>query len=453
MTTAIKHIVCIGILLLSACEPSTTPPKATSEPLAPTPQAEAQPIVLDGFDAKESEQILAMATIPPLPVDETNEVVQNPDAMKLGHQLFFDTRLSANTHIACASCHRPDHGFSMSAPLGMGHSATPRHPPSLINIAYHHWFDWDGKSDSLWSQAARPLENPVEHRISRVGIAHLFATHDDLRTAYEKVFPTHALPSKEEANTWPLDAMPDGDATPEQQAKWDNLSDAQRDTINRIFVNALKAIAAYESQLIQFDSRFDQWVAWQQTPKTERTGPSPMTQEEVNGLKHFLNEGKCITCHNGPLLTDMDFHNLGLGQRAWLEGLPMDEGRKGGVAHLKASELNSLGQHSANAKGKRAQWTKYLISTPENQGQFKTPSLRNVDLSPPYMHAGHFDDLESVVRFYVKLDEETQTGHREDSLHPANLSPTQQLELVAFLKALTGKPRKEEWFAPPAQLQ
>lgn len=178
-----------------------------------------------------------------------------------------------------------------------------------------------------------------------------------------------------------------------------------------------------------------------------------MTEQEVRGLQHFVGEGRCITCHNGPLLSDMDFHNLGLGARPWLINEPVDRGRAEGARAVKANPLNAMGKYSASQDGTRARWTKFLMTTPENLGQFKTPTLRNVALTPPYMHGGHFETLEEVVRFYVTLDEDVQTGHREESLRPVNLSVTQQLELVAFLKTLTGaQPVGERavWFrAPP----
>lgn len=451
----LRLFACLSLLALLACErdparapgassPVSTPPAAapSEEKLPPWPEG-----AFEGFSPAEIAHIQDLARPMDGPEDETNEYATSEAAASFGHTLFFDTRLSANGHIACASCHQPDHGFSMNAPLGMGHETTPRHPPALLNVAYQRWFDWDGKADSLWSQAARPLENPAEHRITRTAIARLILSEPDLRQAHDEAFPDAPLPTGLDPTTWPLEASPSPDVTEEQREAWARLQPGERELISAIFTRVLKALAAYQHRLVLLDAPFDQWVA-QQLQRPQKDG-EVMTQAQIRGLKHFLGKGRCITCHNGPLFSDMDFHNLGLGARPWLEGLPLDEGRTHGVAHLKKSELNALGPHSADREGARSQWTRFLVATPENRGQFKTPTLRNVALSPPYMHGGHLSTLEEVVRFYVLLEEKTETGHREDSLRPAPLSPTEQIELVAFLKALTGKPRKEKWFSPP----
>jgi cytochrome c peroxidase len=426
------------------------------EPTAPSspPSPSTTTATSDGFTRTQLSHIEAMAARELSDArDETNEVSSSPQAASLGHQLFFDRQLSSTHTVSCATCHQPDHGFSLAASVGMGQEATPRHPPTLLNVAHQRWFDWDGKADSLWAQAARPLENPAEHAISRTAIARHIALDAKLRAMYDAAYPDHALPDSSRVRTWPLDAMPGEDATPEQLARWEALPEEDRAEITLIFTRVLKALAAYEAKLTRVDSRFDRWVEWRAQPEQERVGPSPLTQQEVRGLQHFVGDGRCITCHNGTHLSDMDFHNLGLGARPWLINTPADRGRADGARQVKSSLLNASGEYSADHAGERARWTKFLMVTPENLGQFKTPTLRNVDLTPPYMHGGHFETLEEVVRFYVNLDEDVQTGHREESLRPVNLSVTQQLELVAFLKALTGaEPDGERavWFKAPA---
>ena len=90
-----------------------------------------------------------------------------------------------------------------------------------------------------------------------------------------------------------------------------------------------------------------------------------------------------------------------------------------------------------------------MARTPEDHGQFKTPTLRNVELTPPYMHGGHFQTLEEVVRFYSVLDERGRIGHREDMLVPVALSAQEIDDVVAFLKSLTGKPLPDELTSQP----
>ena len=361
---------------------------------------------------------MALAS-PPALVDDTNRALGRPAAVALGHRLFFDPALSASGEVSCASCHDPAHAFSVNTPLGRGAQATSRHPPSLLNVAHHRWFDWDGKADSLWAQAARPLEHPDEHGLTRSLVARHVASDSRLRGLYESAFEADPLPALERVRAWPREA--DEPAT--------------REEIERVFVHALKAIAAYESKLNRVNSPFDRWVVWNQSGAQ---GASPMSPEAERGARLFVGKARCITCHNGPMFSDMDFHNLGLGPRDWLAGERADEGRALGVDHVKRDRLNASGPFSDDPDGERAQWTRFLKRTPENRGQFKTPSLRNVALSAPYMHGGHFATLKEVVRFYVTLDEPVQIGHREDALKPAPLSEEEQRELVAFLEALTG---------------
>ncbi len=425
---------------------------ACKETRTPTPKKPDTP-TWPGFTHSQRGEIEALSSSQlSAPTDTTNQIANNLAAAEFGHMLFFDENLSSTQDISCATCHQPEHGFSMSARVGMGQRATPRHPPSLLNVAYQRWFDWDGKADSLWFQAARPLENPAEHAITRTAIARYIVTSPQLARRYTELFPEMPLPDKERTASWPVEAMPGDDATAEQREQWDALPARDRRAITSIFVNVLKAIAAYEMKLVRTDSRFDRWVTWMSSPESTRQETSPLTEAEVNGLKHFIGEGRCITCHNGPMFSDMSFHNLGLGPRDWLINEPADRGRAQGTKIVKTHEFNALGEYSATPDGERARWTKYLMTTPENNGQFKTPTLRNVELTAPYMHGGHFETLEEVVRFYVNLNEPVQTGHREDSLRPVNLSVSQQLELVAFLKALTGaEPAAEQahWFIDP----
>jgi cytochrome c peroxidase len=397
------------------------------------------------FSAQEVELIGRLAHPGPPPVDETNAVVDDERAARLGQFLFFDERLSANGEVACSTCHRPEDGFSVTEALGEGVAKTPRHPPSLLNAAYHHWYDWDGKADSLWAQAVNPMESPVEMAFSRVELAHLIAGDDELRSAYEAIF--EELPDLSDRDRFPERARPvaDDPEHPDHRA-WAAMSDADRQLINRILTNATKAIAAYQSKLVRNDSAFDRFVDGLREEDDEKLGA--LSDSAQRGLKLFMGEAGCVRCHSGPTLTDGDFHNLGLGPREWLSG--DDNGRRDGVLSVKSSVFNASGPYSDDADGKRAQWVRFLTSTPEDPGQFKTPTLRNVSLTAPYMHGGHFETLEEVVRFYSLLNEPPQTGHREEMLEPLGLSDRQVDDLVAFLESLTGAPLADELTRQPA---
>ncbi|MGI9303221.1 MAG: cytochrome-c peroxidase [Gammaproteobacteria bacterium] len=403
---------------------------------------------VDGaFTPAEIARILSLSPLGEMPNDETNAIADDPRAAHLGQFLFFDERLSANGKVSCASCHRPDHGFSTPDRLGHGLSRTTRHPPSLLNVAYHRWFDWDGKADSLWAQAVRPLESPDELGFTRTQLARLIYNDPSLRKAYEAIFGPMPDLSDEARFARKACPFPENPTVPWHQTwlavpehplhqAWLTMQPRDREVINRILTNVTKSIAAYESRLISSDATFDRYVEGLRERNPEKL--AAISPAAKGGLKLFIGTAQCIVCHNGPNFTDMTFHNIGLGIRSWL--VERDEGRYYGVAYVKKSPFSALGDYSDDPRGKRAQWSSFLIRTHDTPSQFKTPSLRGVALTPPYMHGGHFDTLEDVVRFYSELDESPAIGVRESTLQPRGLSDEEIHELVQFLKTLTGRP-------------
>ena len=395
----------------------------------------------DGWSPEQVRKITQLSPPHPQPViDETNRVVGDAQAARLGQQLFFDASLSKDGTVSCATCHDPATAFSVPTAQGLGLGGTPtlRHPPTLLNAAYHRWFDWDGKADSLWSQAIRPLEGAGEHGMDRVSMIRKLSQDARYRSAYEEVFG-EVLPTQ--VNAWPNEATPTG--SPEQQMAWEGMPGELQAQINRAFVNALKALAAYQSRLISFESRFDRYVRALRQP-----GPLPkearLSPQERRGLKVFLGKGRCVVCHNGPLLSDMAFHNLGLpGTDA------QDEGRWAGVMELRRGELGAGERHSDDPEGERAAWSRFLKQTPEDRGQFKTPGLRNLAHSSPYMHRGQFKTLGEVIAFYNHLPGDAAVGHREDALRPLGLSPQEMQDLESWLGTLTLDPLPQSLLHPP----
>ena len=109
-----------------------------------------------------------IGNLPQLPDDPGNRFADNPAAAELGQQLFFDPRLSANGRVSCATCHVPQNHFTDGRPVARGIGETSRNTPTILGIAYSPWFFWDGRSDSLWSQALGPMESAVEHGSNRI---------------------------------------------------------------------------------------------------------------------------------------------------------------------------------------------------------------------------------------------------------------------------------------------
>lgn len=410
-------------LAATSCKPSPASSSATS-------------LVDDHFTPDQIERIETLSPLPEPPDDPTNEVSGDPDAAHFGQFLFYDERLSGDGSVSCASCHDPRHGFSVPTRLGHGMETTPRHPPTLLNTAHQRWYDWDGKADSLWAQAVRPLENPDEHGTSRTAVVQLVYETPELRRAYREVFG--AMPetlSNHERFPERARPVPGSKPSPAQRA-WNDMSESDRRLVNRVFSNVLKAIAAYEEQLTTGPAPFDRYVAGLES--RDDTKLDALSPSAKRGLELFVDEAGCIRCHNGPNFSDETFHNLGLGSRPWLR--ERDPGRYRGVELVQSSPFNATGPYSDAREGREADRIEFLHRTSESRGQFKTPTLRNVELTAPYMHGGHFDTLEEVVRFYSALDEMPTIGHREEMLKPLGLTDGEVDDLVAFLRSLTGDP-------------
>ncbi len=369
--------------------------------------------------------------------DPTNSVADDPNAASLGQRLFFDTRLSADGSVSCATCHDPAEGFADGRVLAEGLGTTGRHAPTVLGSAANRWFFWDGRADSAWAQALGPLENPVEHGTSRLAVAHVVHEDAALRDAYEALFG--ALPDLADEARFPPSGRPVADDPGHSDAvAWAAMTAEDQAAVDRVFANIGKVIAAYERRLMTGESAFDRWVGGDE---------AALSADAVRGLQLFVGVGLCTLCHSGPGLTDREFHNLALPARDWTPDDP-DYGRYAGIVRVQADPFNGAGAYSDDPEAGAAR-VAYLALGEEQVGQFKTPSLRDVARTPPYMHGGHFETLEDVVRFYSALDEEGGEGHREHILQPLELTDGEVAELVAFLESLDGELPDAQWRAAP----
>ena len=367
------------------------------------------------------------------PVDTTNQWSDDPAAAAFGRRLFFEPALSPSGEVSCATCHDPDLGWSDGKRTSETLAPVNRHAPTLWNLAWSRWQYWDGRCDSLWCQAAGPLENPAEMGSDRAFVAHTLTNTPDLRADYEAIFGT--LPD--------LGAVPDH-ARPGDDGAWATLPEDTQDDVTGVFVNTLKAIAAYERLLVTPASRFDTFAA--ALADEDRKGMAALTPEEQLGASLFADEAGCWQCHLGPTLNNREFHNIGLGPRDWLV---TDQGRHDGITALRDTPFNSTGRWSDDTDAQVAWFVDHLVQTEEQQGQFKTPGLRNVATSAPYMHGGHYETLAEVVDHYDLPLEQPELGHREESIIPLGLYDDEKAALVAFLATLTSETAlPEELLAP-----
>jgi len=366
---------------------------------------------------------LWVGSLPSLPKDPSNNVADNPLAVQLGKKLFSDTRFSANSKISCATCHKAEIAFSDNKPLAEGIGTSTRRNMPIIGLAYFKWFFWDGRADSLWSQAVGPFENPVEHGITRCKVVLLVI--DYYRQEYEEIFGP--LPDLSAQNC-PEKASPLLD-DPVSQKLWDDMKPEDRESVNRIFSNIGKAIAAFERLILPTPSRFDQYVEGllQGDPEKIKNILSP---EEIEGMRLFIGTGNCTKCHSGPLFADDKFHNLQIPKR---RGIPYDRGRADGIEKVLADEFNCYGKYS-DAKSEECVALKTMDSDTEKyRGAFKTPILRNVAERAPYMHAGQFKTIAKVMAFYqypFDFNLMSEFGH-------STLSDKELEYIEAFLQTLS----------------
>lgn len=382
-------------------------------------------------------QSLSLSQLPALSPDPSNAVADSEIAAQFGHRLYFDTRLSGNGAVACATCHQPERYFTDGLPLAAGTATGPRHTPSLVGLSYSPWFYWDGRKDSQWAQALAPIEAGHEHNLDRLQVVRLITKDRDYSSRYIALFGE--LPS---IPTTPQAASPLGDA--EAIANWQHLSQAQQDGINRVFANLGKAIAAYQRKLMPGPSRFDKY-ADQVSSETGISGNGVLSREEIAGLGLFIGDAQCISCHNGPLFTNFEFHNTGV---LAVAGQLPPMGRYDGIRLAREDEFNCLSDYSDAAP---AECIELRFARDDNElvGAQKTPSLRNITETAPYMHGGQIADLTAVMRHYNDAPT-SMLSHNEAK--PLGLRSVQLSQLVAFMNTLTAPLNVDpKWLAPPVE--
>ncbi|TWT40341.1 Cytochrome c551 peroxidase precursor [Phycisphaerae bacterium RAS1] len=399
------------------------------------------------FSPQEQARILQHSPLPALPADPTNAVADDPRAARLGQALFFDKRLSANGEVSCATCHDPAKGFSDAKPLAEGLARAERHTQTVWNAAYNRWFFWDGRADSLWAQAMKPIEHPREMGGSRVDVAALLARDPTLKRDYEELFGL--LPDCRETQRFPRGARPAMPRAPSDAAAaaWNDMHADDRDAIDRVFSNASKTIAAYERKLISRAAPFDLFVEGLRTQDQKKQ--AALSPSARRGLRLFVGRGNCRACHSGPQFTDGEFHTIRLPPSDG--GAPRDPARYAGAADVVADPFNALGRYSDRRDGPPAEKLRALLNRPENFGLYKTPTLRNVAKTAPYMHDGRFKALGDVLDFYSTLQDALPPGHHQQEiiLTPLNLSPAEKSDLIAFLESLTDENVDESLLKPP----
>jgi cytochrome c peroxidase len=316
--------------------------------------------------------------------------------IELGRQLFFDNRLSlADAGIACATCHDPDHGYAKETQFGVGirdQTGNRNSPPAYNRILSTAQF-WDGRAATLEEQAIGPIANPIEMGNTHEACVTCLKGIEGYQVQFDKIF---------------------GELTIDTVAM---------------------AIASFERAIVTSPTPFDyreQFVAqFKDLEREDLEGDAeqlsrydalkkamdenPMSESAIRGRELFFGKAQCTTCHVGANLTDEKYHNLGVG---------MDK------------ENPDLGRYEVTKDEK-------------DKGAFKTPTIRNIVHSAPYMHDGSQKTLEEVVEWYDK------GGHANpylsDKIKKLNLTDQEKKDLVEFMKSVTGEfPKVERGRLPAA---
>lgn len=426
--------------ILAACGDRTTSSEASRA--ASTEELAAEL----GLSAVELRRILALGPLGPPPVDPTNRFADDDEAAALGHALFFDTRLSGDGSISCATCHDPGRAFTDGRSISVGTGVGTRNAPTVLDAAHQRWLTWDGRADSLWAQALQPMERSFEMDGDRTAIVRTVLSDPELRAIYETTF--RPAPSVEWLDALPERARPLAD-DPNDPAvlAWAALSDEDREVVDACFANLGKALAAYQRRLHGGESNLDRFVRG--LKEGDRAGLAALSPEALEGLRLFVGRAGCIQCHEGPMLSDGEFHLVGVPPPGG--GMPSDAGRFLGSRIVKQDAFNAASLHSDDPQGGAALRVSTLAISPETWGAFRTPSLRHVGRTAPFMHAGQLPDLESVVRFYSTLEGAVQLDHhREQVLAPLELSAEESAALLAFLRSLDGPGPEPFLVGPPS---
>jgi cytochrome c peroxidase len=298
--------------------------------------------------------------------------------IELGRQLYFDTRLSADATVSCASCHDPAMGYTAhtTTGVGIGGQKGGRNSPVSFNRILSGKQFWDGRADSLEAQAVGPIANPIEMGFTHEGVVKRLGELPVYKKQFDKIF---------------------GEVT-----------------IDRVG----QAIAAFERTLVTSPSPYDyheellpfakmdaediaedEELAAKYAAVKAAAEAHPMSESAKRGRDLFFGKANCTACHVGANLADEQYHNLGVG----MDKPEPDLGR-------------------------------FVVTKDEKDtGAFKTPTVRNVALTAPYMHDGSVATLEEVVAWYDK------GGHPNpqlsDKIKPLNLSDEEETDLVEFMKA------------------
>lgn len=397
-SSVLPELVCAGIAVFAlnaaGAEESKQGPGDTRDGYE-RPDYETDSVSLQSRRGTETDLLAVLAKpplgLPRIPVPDHNPVTSGK--VRLGRKLFFDRRLSANNTVSCAMCHIPEQGFSQNElrlPVGIEGKSVRRNTPTIYNTAYIERLFHDGREISLENQVWAPLL--AQNEMGNVSIGVVVERIDSLDD-YGKQF---------------MKAFGRG---PDMQ------------TIGM-------AIASYERVLVSADSEFDRWFYG--------NDESAVSESGKRGFEIFRGKGRCSACHTVTqqyaLFSDGEFHNTGIGYRATMN--PVDTQFDVQLAPGHSERVESDLVQTTGTQRFRDLGRYEVTGDPDDRWRYRTPTLRNVELTAPYMHDGSLATLRDVVLFYNRGGVANEV--LDPLIKPLGLSDQEIDDLLAFLKSLTG---------------
>lgn len=325
-----------------------------------------------------------LGPLPPPPVPLDNPIT--PAKVELGKLLFFERRIAAGISEECGGCHEPVFGWGDDLAISRGSPGTVhyRNSQTVLNAAYYERLFWDGGARSLEEQAAAALSGALSQNSDPSLLEETLAQIPEYRRRFKEVFG------------------------------------AERPR----FADAVKAIAAFErAELVSRGSSFDAYA---------RGDVSALSEAARRGLSLFKGKAGCIRCHNGALFSDQGFHATGVPENPFLRDDPL-------------AQITLRFAHAARGAARAPHGPEggdpglyFVTKRAEDRGRFRTPSLRELKHTAPYMHNGVFDTLDEVVDFYDRGG--GAAANKSALLAPLGLTPAEKRELIAFLESASGAP-------------
>ncbi|MGB3715177.1 MAG: cytochrome c peroxidase [Candidatus Promineifilaceae bacterium] len=368
-------VIFVGTLAILAYVALNQPEDAPVAEATPAPETRPEEVV-------DEVEYPPLSVLPPVSFPPDNPY--SDEKAELGKMLYFDTRMSGDGSISCNSCHPASDGsWGIASPISFGYPGSThwRNASTIINVAYYSKLNWDGGKTSIESQNKGAWGGAVGANVDGGMAEERLAQVPDYVTRFNDVFGTD----------YPL------------------FSDAQ------------KAVATYQRTITSQNVPFDAFLEGNQ---------AAISEEATRGYELFTGKANCIACHNGSLISDDSFHNTGVPNHPGFENNALnqitfryEQWAKGVTEEDYNTATHDLGLY-------------YVTKQDNDRGKFRTPGLRDVCYTAPYMHNGYFANLEEVVAFYN--DGGGDEPNKDPLLEVLNLTADEQADLVSFLESLCG---------------